>query len=401
AGVFHLPGGHSDIYLKTHNENDNTWGDFIYEVTTPLILGRGYECWVGNATFSQDETIEFEGALNAGDYTTGSGNFYDLEYTPDHGLNLISNPYPSALEANINTTAWAKTNIVNSVWTWDGTAGNYVYWNGTDGTNGSGWGTLTGGVIPSMQAFFVLANGSNPSLTIPQSSRVHSSQAYYKGTSGIPNTIRLDIEGNGYKDAMFVSFNELATDEYEGEYDVKKIYGLDQAPQLYSIIPGEILSINSLSELNEYRIVNLGFECGVPAIFTIEASEIESFKENITIYLEDIKEGTMFNLSENPSYTFNYETGDDTNRFLLHFGEPNSINEPGQQNIRIYSNENIIYIQQPAGLQGEIVIFNILGQEIKREKVNNEELTRIRVTNGTGYYIVKVKTGKQLLTQKV
>ncbi|MCD4791455.1 MAG: hypothetical protein K8R37_15780, partial [Bacteroidales bacterium] len=319
AGVFHLPGGHSDIYLRTHVEATNLWGIYIVPVNTPLLQGRGYECWVAD-NVNQDETVEFDGILNAGDYTTGGlAGFYDLEFTTDQGYNLISNPYPSALKADID--AWQKYKIANSVWTWSDAFGNYVYWNGTNSNNRYGWGTLTGGIIPSMQAFFVKATATNPWLIIPQSSRVHSSQPYYKN-SGMPNTLRLDVEGNGYKDAIFVSFNELATDDYDVDVDVKKMFGLDEAPQLYSIIPEEILSINSLSELNGYRIINLGFECGVPAIFTIEASEIESFNGNITIYIEDLKEGIMYNLCENPSYAFVHEIGNDPNRFLLHFGEP-------------------------------------------------------------------------------
>ncbi|MBC8489539.1 MAG: S8 family serine peptidase [Bacteroidetes bacterium] len=399
AGVFHLPGGHSDIYLRTHIESTNTWDEWIVPVTTPLIQGRGYETWVGNATFHQDETVEFNGVLNVGNYTTGAGNFYGLQYNTGRGLNLICNPYASALEADIDT--WSKYKIANSVWTWAPDQGNYVYWNGIDGENRYGWGTLTGGIIPSMQAFFVLANGANPSLTIPQSNRVHSNQAYYKGTSGMSNTIRLDIEGNGYSDAIFIRFNENATDAYDSDFDVKKLFGLDEAPQLYSIIPDEVLSINSLAELEDYKIVNIGFECGVPEIFTIEASEIESFGKSITIYLEDLKEGIIHNLSENPSYPFVHEIGDDPNRLLLHFGEPSSIDENNQFSVRIYSNENIVYIQNPESTDGDIIIYDMLGREIIREKIKNKDLIRIKVTQGTGYYIVKVQSDGQLVTEKI
>ncbi len=396
--VFHLPGGHSNIYLRTHIESTNTWDDWIVPVSTPLIQGRGYEVWVGDDSFHQDEIIEFAGAMNSGDYNTGTGDFYDLQYTTGHGLNLICNPYPSAIEADIDT--WTKTNIDNSVWTWDGTAGNYVYWNGTNGTNESGWGTLTGGIIPAMQAFFVLANGSGPSLTIPQSSRTHSSQPYYK-EGGLPNTIRLDVEGNGYKDAIFVSFHEQATDEYDGEYDVIKIFGLAEAPQLYSIIPGEVLSINSIPELNEYKLVELGFECNISDFFTIVASEFESFDENITIYLEDKKEGIMHNLCENPTYSFLHETGDDPNRFLLHFGDPSGIDEPVQQNTGIYSYDNIVYIHQTEDLNATVFIYNTLGHKIYHETINNQKLTRIQIPNGTGYYIVQVQNGNRMVTKKV
>jgi hypothetical protein len=157
--VFHLPSGHSDIYLRTHNEFNNSWGAYIVPLGTPLALGRGYETWVGDpAGFSQPETIEFFGTLNTGDFTTGSGGFYGLQFTATHGLNLIANPYPSALQGNINT--WSKNNLANSIWTWSKSYGNYVYWgSGNDYTWGTpAFGTMAGGVIPAMQGFFVEAS---------------------------------------------------------------------------------------------------------------------------------------------------------------------------------------------------------------------------------------------------
>ncbi|MBM3436981.1 MAG: hypothetical protein FJY07_12285, partial [Bacteroidetes bacterium] len=142
AGVFDLPPGHADIYLKTHIESTNTWGPFIVSAETPLSQGRGYECWVGNPAIpgnQMDETVVFNGKLGAGDYTTGSGDFYTLEYTSGHGLNLICNPYPSALQANID--AWDKNNVANSVWIWSDSHGNYLYWGSGDNYGNGAFGT--------------------------------------------------------------------------------------------------------------------------------------------------------------------------------------------------------------------------------------------------------------------
>ncbi len=400
AGVFHLPSGHSDIYLRTHIEASNTWDNWIVPVTTPLLLGRGYETWVGTpGGFSQPETIEFEGALNTGDYTTGTGGFYGLQYTTGHGLNMISNPYPSALEADIDT--WSKSNIDNSVWIWSDSDGNYVYWNGTDGTNSNGWGTMTGGVIPEMQGFFVLANGANPSLTIPQSGRIHSNQAYYKDSYVPENTLRLEVTGNDYKDVAFVSFNESATGEYDNNLDVQKLFGLDEAPQLYSVIPNKLLSINSLPELTESKVVQLGFECGVNGQFTFTAGDIESFTAYTPIYLEDTKEGIIRKLNDNPVYTFNHSPLDDNNRFILHFGEVNGVGDISTGGIKVYSNKNTVYVQKPADFNGIVFIYDMLGQEIISRKANGEGLMTIPVTNGTGYYVVKVQSDNNLITQKV
>ncbi|MBC8486517.1 MAG: hypothetical protein H8D45_10805 [Bacteroidetes bacterium] len=40
----------------------------------------------------------------------------------------------------------------------------------------------------------------------------------------------------------------------------------------------------------------------------------------------------------------NVGIGDDPNRLLLHFGEPNGIDETNQQNVGIYSNEDVVYV---------------------------------------------------------
>jgi len=396
AGVFYIPGG-SEIYLRTHIESTNTWDDWVVPVTTPLIRGRGYECWVDD-NVNQDETVEFDGLLNAGDYTTGSGDFYGLEYTTGHGLNLICNPYPSALEADIDT--WTKTNIANSVWTWDGTLGNYRYWNGTDGTNEDGWGTLTGGIIPALQAFFIEATGSSPSLTIPQSGRLHCSQAYYK-SSGRPNTIRLDVEGIGYSDAIFVSFMEQATQGYDQDLDVRKIYGLFEAPQLYSIIPNEQLSINSLPETDGYMSVQLGFECNAQQVFTIEATGSESFESGIDIYLEDLKEELFQNLSLNPVYVFANDPANDPERFILHFGGLGSVTEQSHIPVKIFAHGNQVYIHNPEAIQANIVICDITGREVLNTYLKQPGINKLQLDGNTGWYIVTLISDGFVVSEKV
>ncbi len=74
-----------------------------------------------------------------------------------------------------------------------------------------------------MQAFFVEATGSNPSLDNSAKRRIHSSQAYYKDSEIPMNTLRFDVAGNGYQDAIFINFNELSTEGYDTDYDVEKL----------------------------------------------------------------------------------------------------------------------------------------------------------------------------------
>lgn len=402
AGMFDLPSGHSNIYLQTHNEATNTWGNFIVPIETPLEVGKGYITWVGNSTgINQDEIVEFNGMLNAGDYTTGQSGFYDLEHTAGHGLNLICNPYPSALNADIQNWPQANQKIAQSVWVWDPDLGNYRYWNGSDGSNTSGYGTLTGGIIPAMQGFFILATSNNPWLTIPQSSRVNSNQAYYKESSFPANTLKLEVSGNDYKDIAFVSFNQQATDEYDNNYDVQKLYGLNEAPQLYSIISEEVLSINTLSPFENTTTVDFGFECNTSAVFTINASEMESFEENISIFLEDKMSSTMHDFDENSSYTFAHDPLYETDRFVLHFFAPNNIVELQNDDVNIFAFNNFVNVEPQNAINGNVFIYNLLGQEIKTASLIQGEVTRIKMDSNAGYLIVKVVTENSVVSKKV
>jgi hypothetical protein len=397
ANVFYFPDG-SDIYLKTHIESTNTWDVSITDVNTPLILGRGYECWVDD-NVNQDELIQFTGIINSGDYTTGINDFYDLQYTTGHGLNLISNPFPSSLQANIQS--WSKSNVANKVWVWSPADGNYLFWNGIDGTNGDGYGPLTGGIIPSMQAFFVEATGTNPQLTLPQSSRTHSSQPFYKELEIPENTLLFEINGNSYQDAMYINFNASATEGYDSDFDVEKINGLLEAPQLFCQIPGKNLSINSLSGWDESRSISIGFECMIVSGFTLNVSGLEGFNSETEFYLEDKKEHIILDLKTNPVYTFSGGGVNDPSRFVLHFGKPNYVAENTGTIISVYAEGRTINVLNPNHEQLNLFVYDMMGRQVIQKSIPSEGLTQVNDMNETGYYLVKVQSNDRAITKKI
>jgi len=398
-GVFHLPAGHSDIFVKYWDEPNEQWVK-ISNVNLPLNVEQGYAAWVDN-NVAQNETIEFTGTLNNNIPTS-----YALSHTTsntDIGWNHVGNPYPSAIDWQA-TSGWTKSNMDNTIYYWNPSSGtgNYSYFVGGGTAPWTGGTSVNNGTqyIPSMQGFIVHCNNAaGGSIKMENDTRVHNPLAFYKNENS--DFLRLKAIGNGYWDETVIRFSEYANNNFDSDFDAYKLFGLDEAPQLYSIIPDEKLSVNSLTELEDYRIVNLGFECNIPAIYTIEASEIESFKDGMEIYIEDIKTSTIQNLSLNPIYEFAHEPGNDPNRFFVHFGKPNSIDDNTQSPFNIYSNENIIYISSTENLQNDIIIYNILGQEVYRETLNGIGLTKIEVTFGTGYYMVKVFNDKQFFTKKV
>ncbi len=397
TGVFYLP-GQSDIYMNTYVESSASWGPWIVSTTDPLIQGKGYECFVDD-NVNQDEIVRFKGMINSGDYTTGVDQFCPLEYTPGNGLNLIANPYPSAIIADIDN--WDRKNVAATVWAWNEADGNYLFWNGDNGINPEGWGTLNNGVIPAMQGFFVLATSSDARITIPQSSRIHSDIAFYKSNQDLRNALRISADANGYHDEIYIGFNESASDRYEPERDVKKLYGLEEAPQLYSYGDGEKLSINLLKPEIRGKQVTIGFHTKTSSAFKLSFEGIDQFDLALPIYLVDFKTGEIYDLHQTNTLTLNYDPLDDPARFKLCFGE-NALPDPtASGQVRIYAFGQTVTVHSSSDEIHELMIFDFLGKRVYSTQYLSTGSVKINPGLASGNYLVKLLTPAGTTVQKI
>jgi len=366
------------------NHNGGTFSDTYYKV------GKGYlVSWAAGAS------QEFAGNLNTGDKATGTGTGVSaipaITYTSGqgNGYNLIGNPYPSALNGSIDT--WTKTNMDNSIWVYDN--GNYLTWNGS-------LGTLTGGIIPAMQGFWVKANSSSPSLTIPNSARTTSAQAYYKESA--QDILHLQVDGNGYRDGIVVNMNDEATNGYDHAFDVFKMYGDQNAPQMYSLASDNELSINVLPHSAQEIIVPVALKVGQNNSYTISVKE-NTFNSAVGILLEDTKDNNTVNLCQIPSYTFTANTDDNLQRFKLHFNGATGINEPSASQFSIYAGNGIVYVNNSENqtLKGTVTVYSITGQAITTRSLTGDRLQKLSFNNKPGCYIVRVTTDKGVYSQKI
>ena len=210
--------------------------------------------------------------------------------------------------------------------------------------------------------------------------------------------LSLIADGNGYSDEAFIYFNENATSGFDTDFDSYKLMGILEAPQFYSIVDENILNINSLP-LNENEVVDMGFECGVSGSYSITVEGLDSFNAFTPISLEDLRTGKMQNLRSNPVYNFNYNAGEDEYRFRLHFKANNEYTVIS--GINIYSALQSIVITNPSKLEGEVLVFDLLGRAILSAKMTDDLETRIPVEFALGTYIVKVITEKEVISSKV
>jgi len=351
--------------MNKWNEVTQNWDPLTLPYEN-MPVGKGYIV----APPSGGITATFTGTLNTGDKTisgltrTGSTGWA--------GYNLIGNPFSSAIQWN---TSILVTNVDNYAWLWNG--GAYI---SKDRTIGDG-------VVPAEQGFFVHVSTGTGSVTIPNTNRLHSSQAYYK--MEITDLLTLKIEGNGYWDQTQIRILPQASETYNSEFDALKLMGSEVAPQLFSYKQDVNLSIISLPTLTVYPIVQIGLKPGAAGNFTITASDFESFGSGADFYLEDLLTAKSQDLKSNPVYEFNAVAGQPEHRFNLHFSTL-GIGEKETGNIKIYSNENVVYINITSSMSGDIVVYNLLGCEVARTVIAGNSLNKISLNVPQGYYIVKV-----------
>ncbi len=376
-----------DIYLMSFNEPTGIWTYLSLPVNTPINVGQGYAAWAADA-LTGSTTVSYEGDLNTGDITYSS-----LTYTPisaNTGYNMVGNPYPSSIDWNSN---WTTSNLDATAYIYNGV--QYVTWNRNTAS-----GTAPSGVIPSTQGFVVLANNSSASLTFPQSERLNGSQAFYKESSTIDSYVSLEVEGNNYSDNIIVGFNNAATDSFDSDFDAYDLKGIDAAPQFYTI-GDEEYTVNILNSASDQMVIPVGLDAGTPGIYSINVNDLEGLNGS-SVILEDLKENTFTELSINDVYNFMVDLNDGSHRFNIHF-KSGTLGVDGitDSNISVYSADNMVYIQKPAELEGNVFIYNMMGQKIYSQKAGNEEFISIPVNNGTGYYVVKIQASGIIETSKV
>jgi hypothetical protein len=345
-----------------------------------FIPGRGYL-----VAYPEDVTKCFSGSMNTGDLSP------EITYnTGDYaGFNLTGNPYTSALNGAIQS--WVKTSVDNAIWVWDGEAGNYRSWNGSVGT-------LTDGIIPAMQGFFVHANGPAPSLTVPASSRVHHPMNYYKTTP--VNTLLLTLSAGTMSDGIVIQLNDSATAGYDPFADVLKMFGDATAPQLFCQLEEVSLSVDVRPAGSSGCVIPLGFVAGEPGDYIFQAEGMESFPAGDGIYLEDTREQQLINLRTDPQYIFFSEAGFDPGRFLVRFGYPASADEPDpMQSVSFHSDRNRIVIHGLENYAEAIPfrLFDLKGSSVLCGNVSTSY--PVIITNAPrGYYLLQLKNRQRSIS---
>ena len=340
-------------------------------------------------------TAVFTGTLNSG--TIGSTDNLSYNSGAYAGFNLVSNPYPSAINWGSNATPTAGltlTNLEPSVWYRNNSSfATYNYTSGVGANN-------AGKFVPAMQAFWVrVKDASGGGIQMTNAVRVHNAQAFYK-TTDESNLFRMKVSDGIVNDETVIGFYLDAEDTFEN-FDSEKMFDND-IPQLYSVTSDSTeVAINGQSEFssNEERIVSLGFFTNLAGTFTLNATNVGDFDPTVSVYLEDAQMNVLLDLRQTASYNFYSAVTNDINRFKLHFGIMlTSISAFSENDAFAYAVNSTVYVN--TSKTSTVRIFDVLGNLILDQQTF-QGLNKLQLNVGTGIYIVSIQTGTNITTQKI
>jgi len=373
-----------DYFVNQWNETTSSWinysGEFPCTPYTPAEYLDPMEVWSlnydseYNCTGGTGFDIEFEGlptSLHTGPYSTPI-TFNSGAYA---GWNLVGNPYPSGIDMSL--ISW-DPNVVQGAAYYDGCAGNYVYWSSAMGPY----------VMSPTLGFFVEATAPG-TFSLTGAERAHSPDWFWK--SDPSNLLSIQADGEEKTDLTHILFSEQASNGFDRTGDFHKLISTTEGlPQIYTTIGDEKLAINSLPSTDKIPMEFTASTSGQYTLSAIETSDIT------TIYLEDRNTGSMTDMLKD-SYTFSYQQGDAADRFTLHFGE---VNQESDDGFIIYSKQDNIVLFNNLNQKGEVAIYNLLGQQIVSQSLQ-EGLNNIHVNGNCSYYIVNVKTAENVINKKL
>ncbi|MFT3795306.1 PKD-like domain-containing protein [Flavobacterium sp.] len=413
----------ADKYFSWNPTNAGGNGNWVPESTATVMnpvkgyIVRAPQTYSTNPTTTQAYTANFVGVPNNGNIsvpiaigTMAPGLFNDK-------LNLLGNPYPSAVDANLFLNHSTNASLIDGTiyfwthhsppsaayanpfygnFTYNYTAGDYATYTSLGGTNTvpAGYGGPTpNGYIAAGQAFFVkgLANGN---AIFTNAMRVSGNNgAFFRSAQTDKQRVWLNLaNAQGGFSQTLVGYADGATTGYDRSFDGSSFSG--NFVSFYSILEDEQkLTIQGRPlpfEVNDQ--VPLGYNATVANTYTIGIDHFDAPFEAQNIYLEDKLLNVIHDLKVAP-YSFTSEAGTFNTRFVLRYttttlGVTNPDAAVGL--IAIIANEKLM-VQASENIK-HIEIYDISGKLIKTyDPKSTAKKFESEFHYAEGIYIAKIR----------
>lgn len=337
-------------------------------------------------------------------------------------MNLIGNPYPSALSADLFLSDPLNVGILDGtiyLWTHNTpitnnsyTVADYAVYNYLGGTGTAAGSTgvntnVPNGKIAAGQSFFVKGLTTGVA-TFKNSMRlVGANTQFFRLNSSISNDsitekhrlwLDLTSDQGSYKQTLigYVTGATMGVDRgLDGAY-----FNSGNPVALYSLPNNATpLSIQGRSlPFDVHDEVPLGFYAVASGTFTISLSHYDGLFENQNVYLKDLTSNLYYDLKVAP-YTFQSVAGTFDHRFVLVYQNPtlhSAVSNFTADSIVLYKPDGNLHIDTGTTLMKSVKVFDVRGRLlIEKQGIN---ATSAVITLGTVPQVLFVQITSQDLT---
>ncbi|TGE22227.1 T9SS type A sorting domain-containing protein [Hymenobacter aquaticus] len=370
-------------------------------LSSNLVRGRGY---TGN--LDAGSLVDLVGTLNTGSVAVGA---LTRGTETNSGWHFLGNPYPAPLD-------WKKvrvnlpTGMIDAVYVYKSTD----QYGGTYQVFQNGFGSLPGGIIGSMQGFFVRVSQTVNSFNFISAwrSTTLENPVFNRPAADLRPALQLDlVSSQGTHDPTYVYFEEGATAGLDDHYDAEKLpntTGLNLA----SVAVGKGLAVNGLP-LMPATLVPLTVGVPVTGSYTLQAASLANFGST-PVYLLDAETGQQVDLTKQSTYRFSASNAAlITGRFTLSFGalRPLATNPATlAADVSVYPNPaheqfSVLIPAVSGATQVEADLLNSLGQVVSHHTAPLPAAgTSLSVSAKgvkAGVYTLRLRAGTTTLTKRV
>lgn len=364
-------------------------------------------------------TGAFYGVPHNGPYSVG------VTVAGAQNRNLLGNPYPSAIDADLlylanasvlqgnmffwthNTPITANNYNANDYATYNATGGAGTAASPNPGVNPN----VPNGNIAAGQGFFVqgLASGT---VNFDNTMRLTGLNNLFYRSADAPLTNAIEkhriwlniINQQGAYKQMLLGYVQGATNDIDNAFDAE-LTEAGNVVSLYSINTSKKLTIQGRAlpfDVNDE--VPVGFRTSVPGNYSIELENFDGlFEEGQTIYLEDKWLNVIHNLNES-NYNFTTESGTFEDRFEIQYtnGTLSVTNPTDASNaIVVYKNNETIFINSSNVTMSEVKLFDIRGRLIAaKQDILASEVSFANLNVANQMILVQITTIDGLIVTK-
>ena len=379
------------------------------------------------------------GSYETSFYGKSNNGVIELPIGSEDTSNLIGNPYPSAIDANMFLAA-NSTRLDGTIYFWTHasaiqlaseisnpgsgtyayTANDYASYNSSGGVAANSGGIEPSGKIAAGQAFFTTSKTSNAKALFNNTMRipggnlgVDNSQFFKTNTTNTKHStpfkkdriwLNLSNSQGAFKQTL-IGYVTGATNGYNDSYDGESFDG-NEYVDFYSINSNKNLVIQGRAfPFDTNDEVPLGFRTTINGDFKISIDHVDGSLIGQDVFLKDNLNNTIFNLKYG-DYLFSTAAGTFNSRFVLSYTNKSleTTDFSTQPTTVLVSTKNLqLSIISSVETIDKVFIYDVSGRQIyQKTNINDTELSIPDLVSS--HQIVFVKTilqNKEVVSTKI